>query len=149
LAVRSALNEAYALGNINSDYVDAGGNPVFNNTDVWASQLLVSGGPDPRAAAAGLIAEVYPGIDDPNVWGYNIVGPPGSTPWEADGFYIDIFPEGTTGWVGKPMIIITFKMSHLDFEPADSRSALDDAMHDANFDPNAGYYVYHVIGDAD
>jgi prepilin-type N-terminal cleavage/methylation domain-containing protein len=83
----------------------------------------------------------YSSIRPPGNWDFYVVGPPGSTVFNADGFLWAFFPEGSGS--NKPMIVVTYKLD-LDLTDVTTESDVwDRFFQTVAYDPNAGYQVTH------
>jgi hypothetical protein len=71
-----------------------------------------------------------------------------ATPWNSDGFYIDIRPTGNAS--GRECIFITYKIDAIDTSALSAddvfKTLRGEAGYEAaEYDSNAGVYVYHTI----
>jgi hypothetical protein len=84
---------------------------------------------------------------NPGYWALSLVGPPGCTWSEADGFYFQYNPIGNAS--GNPLIIVTYKVGHLDVPEGTTNTAFSDLYNAASttavYDAGAGYEVYHLV----
>jgi type II secretory pathway pseudopilin PulG len=139
VAVRTVINEAYATDNLDKTYLSSASSN-YTSMRVWPGQNLLANGTDARKEAALLLGETYPGDGVPGHFGYNFVGPLGSTFWDADGYFLGI----TTG-TGTEYIYITSKIAYNDNPPATRSQFLNSFLqHEAQYDADAGIYVYHL-----
>ncbi|MDR1359228.1 MAG: hypothetical protein LBJ48_07775, partial [Coriobacteriales bacterium] len=80
-------------------------------------------------------------------WIFSILGQTGSSVFTADGFVLYYFPEGTA--LGKPMILITWKIDRLNVPEGSNRVTFETALKQSgSYNQNADYEVYHLVIDA-
>jgi prepilin-type N-terminal cleavage/methylation domain-containing protein len=148
VASRTVLNEVYATGEINSAYVQSGSPSFSSNMKLryWEANSL---SPGFKEKAAAFLAQKYSGDSSLNsgYWGIAFIGPPGadSAPWNADGFFFDMLPDGRGS--GKPHIIVTYRVKHIEV-PSNSDALSTywaELTRNGEYDPDAGYEVYQFV----
>jgi prepilin-type N-terminal cleavage/methylation domain-containing protein len=152
-AVRTVVDEDYAKGeltleNTSTIYfpnIGSGGKLFY----VTSLSSVVTGGEDETVyfrSASRLLGEEYPyeGIQGVGGWRFYFVGSSDATPFTANGFIWDYYPEGMFN-ESNPVITITYGISLVQ-PPENTREAFWNALlQDATYDPNAGYEVYHLV----
>jgi hypothetical protein len=112
----------------------------------WGARNIALGY-DLRESAGKLLAQGYAPDGKPGNWGINFIGPLGtdSTLFSADGFSYN-FIDGDITVPGTNLIIVTYRVKHMDLSaknPSES-SFWGDYCQLIEYEPNAGYEVYHL-----
>jgi prepilin-type N-terminal cleavage/methylation domain-containing protein len=150
IAVRTVIDEAYAKGELTSyiatgyydDYTGGAKSFWIRNTSSAATGSFVTY----YQNASHLLGEEYPAdIAAESTWDLGFFGPSNTTAFTADGFWWEYRPEGLI--VDKPVILVTYKMSHVQLTGNAYTAFLDEAYTAAPYDSNAGYEVYHLVFD--
>jgi prepilin-type N-terminal cleavage/methylation domain-containing protein len=165
VAMRTVMDEAYADGTLGkglpavgdfSDYLENGGKET-KDTGKKLFSLGTLGTYDSSDyffytnKAVDLLSnnKRFTMVQDPNFWALYFVGAelPGTTMFNADGFYFLYSPEGQGA--KKPLIIVTYKVKPVDISPGANTNEWGASSFwksdESPYDANAGYYVYHLI----
>jgi prepilin-type N-terminal cleavage/methylation domain-containing protein len=154
VALHTVVDEAYANGDFSGAAAqvylkNSGSIPNINRWYISSMSELYSVPKDAnkvyayRDRASALLGEEFPRPGKPGHWNFTLVAlkPSDVTALTADGFWWTYFPEGDIS--GKPMIFVTYKMLPL-YPTSDTWTAMETALNNAEYSPNAGYEVYHL-----
>jgi type II secretory pathway pseudopilin PulG len=154
MACRTVLDEAYADGELTSPAALSGGRNGYSNIrfvtlDDLSSDAFGGDTLEIYKRAAELQGESYP---PPGVFAYSIAlaseEGSGATALTADGFMHQIWHEGYDA--DDRLTIVTYKLSAASV-PLSTRGDFfahaGAALGTIRYDENAGYVVYHLVGD--
>jgi prepilin-type N-terminal cleavage/methylation domain-containing protein len=156
VAVHSVIDELYADGIVPSSGTQwQTGTPLFTAASVRRDFLVLFLSSDATGdvwaierEASELLGEVYEtSAANPGYWALSLVGSPGCSWSEADGFNFQYNPIGNSS--GAPYIVVTYKVGHIDAPEGTTDTAFSALYNAANttaaYDADAGYEVYHLV----
>ncbi|MDR2672810.1 MAG: prepilin-type N-terminal cleavage/methylation domain-containing protein, partial [Coriobacteriales bacterium] len=162
IATRAVLNEAYTNGDFSSGKAATlfsnGEDDVltllgFKYFDVLTIAYEAVGNQYTYMERVGELSGKpfieYTDLGDNSQYSYAIAliaaGDSADTALTADGFMADFIPDGYE--VGKPNIVVTYRMNHVDGLTKRSDILLSLLAGDFSYNASAGYEVYHLIID--
>jgi prepilin-type N-terminal cleavage/methylation domain-containing protein len=154
IAIRSAIDDFYAEGKLApyESYIQTGRtSQTYVNIKLWAP-AFDDGYYDIYKEAAKLIGTSWDiaNIAEPGYWTINPVGDKNSTLLDAGGFLYYFYPDGDVDYSGNPVIFVTYRISELELREPQVSGRTQAAQFQldfrdcAEYDPTAGYYVYHT-----